>query len=308
MKTRIIFIIILLIGALLRILYSLDLPLDGEEVGVATLQATGQAKQYSQKLPDVITPIDSIRNFIRYSPDHSAIDVFQSLRYAGMHPPFYYLLLHYIIKFFGNSAIILRAISFFASLLSIWYLYRLGKALFNEKIGLYAAAFLAFSGYGIWLGTYVRPYSLIMLLSLVSTYQAYHLSISKAVSFRNINLYLYILTVTLGLYTIYHFIFVFIFQIALILLTNFRNKNTIIPTLFIITLVFLCFSAWIPSLRTQMNVVSKGHYYFHENVDIFHFIGDAASINSVRYFQLNSFLLKSIIALIYASITTVITI
>jgi uncharacterized membrane protein len=221
-----------------------------------------------------------------------------------MHPPLFYILLHYLLKYFGNAACILRSISFFASLLSVIYLYHLGKTLFNPKTGLYAALFLSISGYGLWLGTYVRPYSLIMLLSLISTYQVCQLNSGNHLTIRNKHLYFYALTVILGLYTIYHFLFVFIFQITYLVLGNYKNRKALFAIFVIAALSFLCFLPWLPSLYTQMKVVSGGNFYFHQQVNLLRFIGDAASINCVRYFQIDNFTIKAIISMIFTCIST----
>jgi len=302
-KNNLRILIIILAAFLLRIFYSLDLPLNGDEVGVGVLQAAGQANTYQARLFCGITPAKNIAAFIDYSEDFSEKNVCDSLRNAGMHPPFYYLLLHYLIKYFGNAALTLRGLSILASLLSIIYIYRLGKALFNEKIGLYAALVLALSGYGIWLGTLVRPYSVIMLFSLVTTYQAWRLNADNQVSLRRPRFYLYIFIVILSFYTLYHFIFVFAFQIVFLLLHNYRNKKALLALAGAVTISSVCFLPWVPSLLDQMTVVRNENFYFHEDVDLAHFIGDALSVNFVRYFQIDSLRFRTIIALVCAFIS-----
>ncbi len=294
---------ILFVAVVLRILFSLSLPLTGEEIGIATLQAAGQAVKYRQQLPDNIVSVDELKKFVGYSKDHSLKDVFGSLRYAGMHPPFYYVLLHCLLRYFGNTAFVLRSISIFTSLLSIVYLYLLGKTLYDERIGCRCAIIFALSGYGIWIGTWVRPYSLVMLLSIMTTYQVYQLHIGGNLNLGNWKLYIYALMVVLGFYTLYHFLFVFIFQMVFLLMNNFRNRKAFLAIAVVVAITFVSFLPWVPSLLEQMRVVRGGHYYFHEKADLARFIGDAASINSVRFFRIESFSTKVIIVFIFTALT-----
>ena len=84
-------VVIILVAAAIRIFFAIGLPLTGEEIGIAVLQATGQAVSHRGQLPDEVADIGEIEKFIRYSKSHTLNDVFRSLRYAGMHPPLYLL-------------------------------------------------------------------------------------------------------------------------------------------------------------------------------------------------------------------------
>ena len=92
-KTKLIILVIVVTAGILRIVYAIDIPLSGDEVGVGVLQASGQAGTYIQQLPKEFVPIREILKFVRYSEDFGVKDVFSSLRFHGMHPPFYYLIL-----------------------------------------------------------------------------------------------------------------------------------------------------------------------------------------------------------------------
>src|SRR5262245_13258078 len=91
----------LAIGALLRFWYADGLPLNGDEVGVGVLQASGQAVSYAHRLGSRILSLGEVQNFIKYNPEFSPKDVIHSLRDVGMHPPLYYFLLHYVLRFIG---------------------------------------------------------------------------------------------------------------------------------------------------------------------------------------------------------------
>lgn len=297
--------IILIIAGLFRIFHCLDLPLTGEEAGVAMLQACGHAHEYRDKLPEGIVSADQIKSLIRYCPKHSSKDVIDSMRFAGMHPPAYYLMLHYMLKFIPYSNYLIRSVSFIASILSIIYLYLLGKNLYNETTGLIAAFILACSGYGIYIGTLARPYSVIMFISLITTYQALQISAQGGISFRNPKIYLYLLLCVLGLYTLYHFIFVFLFQMILLFLHNARNKRIILTLITCGIMVIICFLPSIGFLHDQMEVISSGQYYFHEKPDFIRFIGNLSSINSIRFFHLESIKAKAIVAMAFLCLMSI---
>ncbi len=85
-------------------------------------------------------------------------------------PPLYFIILHYWIKLFGSSEFALRFLSLIFSVLSVPCLYILGEKIFNRRVGLYACGIMALSGFHIWYAQEARPYSLSILLSILSTY------------------------------------------------------------------------------------------------------------------------------------------
>ena len=103
--------LLIIFATVLRIYFGYDLPLSGDEVGVGVLQATGQAiayRDYVNATPAGVFSINEIKKYIDHSENYGVKDVLLSLRYAGMHPPFYYVVLHYVIKFLNNNTITLR--------------------------------------------------------------------------------------------------------------------------------------------------------------------------------------------------------
>lgn len=269
---------IIVFGGLLRIFYAVDFPLSGDETG-GLLQASGQAVGYEDRLGEENIPISEIKKFISYSKDFSARDVLGSLRHRGMHPPFYYLGLHYVLKYIGNDAFTLRLISIFLSLLCVVYIYRLGRAVYDENVGLCSAFLLAISTYGVMYGTMVRPYPLAMLISLISTLQAYELSKADELRFSNKKLFLYAITVLIGLYTIYHFVFVFVFQIVFLAMSNLRNKKSLWVIIAVTAMIFVLYLPWVPSLLDQLRKVRGNQYYFHGKISLLSFAESVMRIN-----------------------------
>lgn len=257
---------ILVVAAALRLLCAAGLPLSGDEAGVTLLQSSGQAVGYSDRLPGEgqIVHVAEITKLIDYSERHSTADVISSLRYAGMHPPFYYLGLHLLLRYLGNDAFALRLISIILSLISVFLIYRLGNSVYGKNVGLYSAAFLALSSYGVTYGVFVKPYALAMLLALCSTSQIYEINETPFPSLRSKKLYVYLGTVLAGLYTIYHFLFVFAFHIVYSTAKNFKDKRALFTIISISVVTSLLYLPWIPSLLDQLEVVTSGNFYFHE--------------------------------------------
>jgi len=83
---------------------------------------------------------------------------------GDFHPPLYYLLLKVWSDIFGSSEIALRFPSIIFGLLTIYFVYLLGKKLFTNKVGLIAAVLLATSGLHIYYSQEARMYSLVTLL------------------------------------------------------------------------------------------------------------------------------------------------
>ncbi|WP_243361272.1 glycosyltransferase family 39 protein [Fundidesulfovibrio terrae] len=93
--------------------------------------------------------------------------ILEWLRTIEVHPPLYYLLTKAVMSVDASDAA-LRLWSAVPGVLSIYVIHRIGKDLFGPVPGLAAAAFLAANPYAIWLSRIVRPYSLFLLVLLLS--------------------------------------------------------------------------------------------------------------------------------------------
>jgi uncharacterized membrane protein len=89
---------------------------------------------------------------------------------SDVHPPLYYLLLHYWVALFGDSEAAVRSLSALFGLLSILIIYLVASLLFNRATGLLSALLLALSLFHIEFAQEARMYSLLSLLSLLSLY------------------------------------------------------------------------------------------------------------------------------------------
>jgi 4-amino-4-deoxy-L-arabinose transferase-like glycosyltransferase len=139
---------------------------------------------------------------------------------SDIHPPGYYLLLHYWRAIFGHSEFALRALSAVAGLALVLFTYLLGRRLFDQATGLMAAFLGAVSPFAIYYSQEARMYALLGALAAASTYLLVRLLSNLQSPISNQRLategctesailaVAYVLTAVAGLYTQYAFPFV----------------------------------------------------------------------------------------------------
>jgi mannosyltransferase len=135
---------------------------------------------------------------------------------SDIHPPGYYLLLHYWRAVFGHSEFALRALSAVAGLALVLFTYLLGRQLFGQTAGLMAAFLGAISPFAIYYSQEARMYVLLAALAAASSYLLVRaLEAGRMQDARGKNpapcillLVSYVLTAAAGLYTQYAFPFV----------------------------------------------------------------------------------------------------
>ncbi len=89
---------------------------------------------------------------------------------SDIHPPLYYYLLHLWLGPFGDSEFVLRFFSLIFGLLTISFIYVLGRRLLGTASGLLAALLLAISPLYLWYSQEARMYTLVTFLCLLSSY------------------------------------------------------------------------------------------------------------------------------------------
>lgn len=95
--------------------------------------------------------------------------VLQRVR-EDIHPPGYFLLLHFTQGIIGDSAWALRLPSAIAGWLSIVAIYFLGKRMYSGSEGLVAALFMAVFWAPVYYSQEARSYALLILFSIITTY------------------------------------------------------------------------------------------------------------------------------------------
>ena len=134
---------------------------------------------------------------------------------GDIHPPGYYLLLHYWQAAVGLSEFALRYLSVIAGVLTVALTYALGKRLFGPPVGLLAALLGAVSPLAVYYSQEARMYALLAALSAATTALLLRLlDDDRPPSLRAVAL-AYILLAAGGLYVHYSFPFVLLVHNAL---------------------------------------------------------------------------------------------
>ena len=110
----------------------------------------------------------------RQSSQPTLSGVIRELRW-DVTPPAYFALLHYVIRYLGDSEWLLRLPSALAGIASVPAIYILGKALYTTREGLIGAAILTVSWAPIAYSQEARFYGLLLLLGIILFYYWLHL-------------------------------------------------------------------------------------------------------------------------------------
>lgn len=96
--------------------------------------------------------------------------IFQKFLPGDFHPPFYYLLAKVWTIPFGVSEISLRMLSVVASLITIFFVYKIAKNAFNKKVGFVSSLLLAISPLHIYYSQEARMYIVQTLFVVLSIF------------------------------------------------------------------------------------------------------------------------------------------
>lgn len=113
---------------------------------------------------------DEISTMVNASPDISFADVIRNVNQKEGFPYFYFILMR-VLHTLSYSYMVGRIVSAIAGVVSIYYLFKLGRAAYSKNAGLLAAGLLAINEFSIYSSQDARPYSLIMLATILSFYR-----------------------------------------------------------------------------------------------------------------------------------------
>lgn len=204
---------------------------------------------------------------------------------GDIHPPGYYLLLHYWRIPTGDTEFTLRALSAFCGVLTVAVVYALGRDLLGEQAGLGAAFLLALSPFSVYYSQEARMYALLGLLSALSTYLLTRLA-------RRFTLPLsigYVLSAGAGLYTHYAFPFVLLVHNLLFLgwwLTKGRRGwRHLVGWASLQATVFLLFLPWLPTAVRSVTTwpsAERGYRIGDALVDMFRALAAGITLDTAE--------------------------
>jgi uncharacterized membrane protein len=176
---------------------------------------------------------------------------------ADVHPPLYFVILHYWIMLNGDSEFTLRLLSIVFGVLAIPAIYLLGRLLYGESVGLLSALILAISAFNVQYSQEARMYSLMVVLTLLSMY-FFVLFLRKGTLAVSAG---YILVTTLLLYTHDYGLFVVLAQniyVLMLWLLSQRNTSRITRWVILQAVAFALFAPWIALLPSQISSGKAG--------------------------------------------------
>ncbi len=166
-----------------------------------------------------------------------------------IHPPLYYLLLHYWAAIAGQTEFGLAFLSLIFGLLLIPLTYRLARYLSNSSVAIWAAVIISVSPYNIWYSQEVRMYTLAAFLGLLAAYCGLR-ALADTLRPGNFLWWLgYLAATVAGLYTLYYFAFLLIILNLLFLIYTLRPKFkgvTFGSLLVANSLLLLAYLPWLP--------------------------------------------------------------
>jgi len=142
---------------------------------------------------------DELYSIATAIPEHSYKDILEG-SFQSIHPPLFHSMLWGWFHLFGFTELSGRMFPALLGTLCIPVIYLLGKELFNKETGFYSAIFATFNIFLIRYSQETRPYSLLLLLSLLSMF--FFVRTLKTGS--RLNLVSFILSTTALLYTHYY--------------------------------------------------------------------------------------------------------
>lgn len=174
-------------------------------------------------------------------------------------PPVYYLLLHFWMKFFGESEIATRSLSFIAVALAAVVIIEWGDSLFKKSwLAFFLPIFFMLNPMIIYYAFEVRTYGWYILFAVLSMY-----------AYLNRKWPLYIAAVVLGFYTHTYFLFTFLSQIVHYTLFNRKLllKKPVVTHLISDSMVKsvlisgLCFLPWIIKILGDFGRLKQSWYF-----------------------------------------------
>lgn len=171
----------------------------------------------------------------------------------GVHPPGYYLLIHVVTEYLGESEWALRFPSALAGLLSVLATYLLGRRLYSRREGLMAALLMAVLWTPVYYSQEARMYSLLLLFTTLATYFWVSIlrSLDRGKRPRLAEVFGYVLAAAVASYLHYFGFYLVALQGLWTLVVYVRSPRALAYTSVVYGLVLLAYSPWLPALFSR---------------------------------------------------------
>lgn len=187
---------------------------------------------------------------------------------ADVHPPVYYVLLHFWALFFGTTEVGLRSLSAVFGVAALPLMYVLGREMYSQRVGLYAALLLALSHFHIHYSQEARNYAyavLVVILGMIGFVRYVKQFDSQSAPVLSWKLLaFFLLGNTLILYSHFFALFVIAAQNVLVLSFALVRRDVFRRMwkswLALQSLLLLLFVPWMEILYLQIRAVKSGFW------------------------------------------------
>lgn len=198
--------------------------------------------QSSFRQPDQPVSVELYRAQLTPDRGESGLAGVTDVLKRNVHAPLFFYVMHYWVGRFGTSEIALRLPSALFGVASVFFIFLLGRELFNPFVGLFSSALMALLPEQVYQSTNARMYTLLVLLVLCSTYALVLLLKGR----RAPSLYLlYGLASAAGLYTHYAYVLCFASQALFVWLLFHGRKDARAAWAVTQSCVVLSFAPWL---------------------------------------------------------------
>ena len=185
---------------------------------------------------------------------HDLNNLINSVVYNDFAPPLYHFLLNLWTNL-GKTELIARSFSAIAGVLSIPFIYLIGRELYNEKVGLISALLLASSPFNLWSSQIARHYSLFVLITLCSVY--FFIRILKNQDTSKKIWFGFVISTLMLIYTHYYAFLIVITENLLAIFFIRNNKNFIKNWILSQISLFILYIPWLPYLFTSFVFIQE---------------------------------------------------
>ena len=175
---------------------------------------------------------------------------------SDVHPPLYYIFLHFWCKVFGFTEISLRALSALVSSMTLVVFYKFNKKVLSVRIAFLALLFLTFSEIHVWYAQEARSYSLFVLVCILSYFGYLRLLGQNG---RNGG-FLYVIATTAMVYTHVFGGIYFAIQVLLSLLLPSLMVKIRLKLIYMHILVVVFYLPWVGYGYSQVADVASGYW------------------------------------------------
>ncbi|MFH1640332.1 MAG: glycosyltransferase family 39 protein, partial [Candidatus Omnitrophota bacterium] len=205
----------------------------------------------SQENPKLLK-VKEFKRFLQPEPDKSLKDVSQGLLYTDTHAPLYFWIMHLWVMVFNDGVVAVRMFSLLMGMISIFLSYKVSSYLFSRKAALFAALFTTISAFPVRYAQEARPYSLVLVLGLLSwlfilRFQRHN---------RNSDIFYFAIANCLGMYVHYFYIFIAFAQFAFFTALYFRDSSRLDKFYLAFLCSLLLFSPW------AILLILKGYKFY----------------------------------------------